>query len=149
MRSTICAIARAAANLTASGQSALMPKAPGMDTAVRMGPRLDGPRHDSTELALIAQLIALYSDSATRAMFDKSLSNPSVVGMQTPNPDAQAIVDRFLHIGGHIGTRSLRRGRSRRILLCFSTPRWCLSTRYQMPWRSLRSVAALTSSRMK
>lgn len=98
MRPSICAIALAAASLTASGQSAVMPKAPVVDTAVRMGPRLDGPRHDSTELALIAQLKALYSDSATRAMFDKSLSNPSIVGMQTPNPEAQAIVDRiFAH----------------------------------------------------
>jgi|SRR6185312_15396586 len=98
MRFIIGAIALASAALTTSGQVAVTPSAPVVDTAVRMGPRLDGPRHDSTELALVAQLKALYSDSATRAMFDKSLSNPSVVGMQTPNPEAQAIVDRiFAH----------------------------------------------------
>jgi hypothetical protein len=83
MRSIICAIALAAANLTAGAQ-------------VQSGVRLGGPLGDSTELALIAQLKALYPDSSTRAHFDESFASASVVGMQLPNhPAAQAIADRI------------------------------------------------------
>ena len=95
MRSIVCAIALAAADLAASAQGTVAPKAPGLDTAVHMGARLDGPRRDSTEFALIAQLKALSPDSATRAMFDRSFADASIVGMQTPNPETQAIADRI------------------------------------------------------
>lgn len=96
MRYIICAIALAAADLTTSAQGTVAPGVP-RDTAsrIRMGARLDGPLRDSTEFALIAQLKALYPDSAMRASLDRSFASTSVVGMEVANPEAQAIADRI------------------------------------------------------
>jgi hypothetical protein len=91
----ICAFILAAADSTVGAQVA---RAPVGDTAFRFvdrGVPQGHPLGDSTELALIAELKGLYSDSASQAYYEQALRSTAVTEMKSSNPKAQAILDRI------------------------------------------------------
>jgi hypothetical protein len=82
-----------------AAQVATQPKPVAGDTErVPSGAEILGLGHplgDSTELALIEELHALYPVPADRELFDRGLKSTTVFGMKSSNPKAQAILDRI------------------------------------------------------
>ena len=79
-------------------QGSAAPKTAGIDTTARMISGFRGPGNplrDSTELALIEELKALYPTAADSELFDRQLKSTTTVGMRSSNPKAQAILARI------------------------------------------------------
>jgi hypothetical protein len=81
-----------------AAQVSTQPKPVAVDTARGPGPvkilGLAHPLGDSTEIALIEELKALYPVS-DQAFFERQLKSTTVFGMKVSNPKAQSILDRI------------------------------------------------------